>query len=409
MKAAEDTHRLKEAIPLRTAALVPVAGLSSRMGEFKPLLTLNGFTLIRLAVQSAVDGGVSQVCVITGREAERVREALANSDEGANKDANPYGGDTECQPLLSFVHNPDFATTDMLYSLKLGLHTLLETERQESGEAPVDAIFVSPADVAAVEPRSFGQLRERAVHSDAVVFQPSFHGKKGHPLLVRRPCFEAILSFDGAGGLREALKPFSAECVELADEGITLDADEAADFKRLSAYARGVKGLAPAVIKGLLNDAKTPQHIREHCRVVAELALRMARRLNIAGQCLDSELCRSAAALHDMNRLEQHHSQVAADTLRRLGYDAVARVVGAHDSAEGFVPDTFSESLVVFIADKLVRETERVTLEERYRPALKRFSAATDIGQRILRDKALCREAISHYEELTGDRLHVAE
>jgi CTP:molybdopterin cytidylyltransferase MocA len=362
------------------------------MGEFKPLLTLNGFTMIRLAVQSALDGGVSHISVVTGRESERVRDAL----RGVADIPGPCQGPGEC-PRVEFVHNPDFATTDMLHSLKLGLRVLPKD---------CDAVYLLPADIAAVGPRTFGLLCARALSDRTPVLQPCFRGVRGHPLLIKRVCFEAILGFERDGGLREALKPFEETCVEVTDEGITLDADDSAGFEVLTNYVRGTKGLARVVIDGFLDEASTPWHIRRHGEAVAELAARMSKRLNILGQCLDSELSRSAAALHDMNRLDEHHSRVAAERLRAQGYEAVARVVGAHDDARGLEAGVFSEALMVFVADKLVKETKIVTLEERYAPALARFSEATPVGQRIRRDKAMCREAVACYEELTGDRIY---
>jgi CTP:molybdopterin cytidylyltransferase MocA len=361
------------------------------MGDFKPLLNINGFAMIRLAVQGALDGGVSRVCVVTGREHERVRDAL----EGIDGAVDPFPGQGRW-PSVSFVHNPAFADTDMLHSLKLGLRSLPED---------VDALFVLPADVAAVSPRTFGALSARAAQDSALIFRPEFQAVGGHPLLVKASCFNTILAFDGDGGLRKALDPLRVEPVAVEDEGITLDADESADFAVLAAYARATKGVSSSITGKLLDEFETPTHIRSHGRAVSELALRMVRRLNARGCCLDSELCRSAAALHDMNRLEEHHSQVAAAHLRTCGYDAVARVVGDHDNTQGFDTTVFSESLIVFIADKLVKESHLVTLEERYEPALRRFSAETPIGQRIRQDKAWCQAMLTRYEELTGDTL----
>jgi hypothetical protein len=240
---------------------------------------------------------------------------------------------------------------------------------------------------------------------DALVFRPEFEGRGGHPLLVKRPCFEAILGFGGDGGLREALRPFKTRSVAIADEGVTLDADESAAFDVLAAYTVRTKGLSRSITEKILDDFGTPPHIRAHGAAVSALAVRMARHLNIHGQCLDSELCRSAAALHDMNRLDAQHSRVAAANLRAYGYNAVAQVVAQHDNAQGLTAAVFTEALIVFVADKLVKESQIVTLEERYAPALARFSEETSVGQRIREDKAMCAEALKRYENLTGDRL----
>jgi CTP:molybdopterin cytidylyltransferase MocA len=369
------------------------------MGDFKPLLTLNGFAMIQMTAQSVLDGGVSRVYVVTGRNSECVRDSLQGVEDALGFPQGAGEGQS-----IEFVHNSEFATTDMLHSVKLGLQALLESEA--AGMQPVDAVFILPGDIAAVAPQTFGLLRAKALHTDAWVLHPIFKGQKGHPLLIRRSCFDTILSFEREGGLKEALRPFKVELVENADKGTTLDADESVGFEVLAAYVRRTKGLSYTVVEELLNTFKTPQHIRDHCRAVGELAARMAKRLNIFGMCLDSELSRSAAALHDMNRLDKHHSQAAAENLRRYGYDAVARVVGDHHDAQGFAHEVFTESLIVFVADKLVKETEIVGLERRYAPALERFAETSSVGRRIREEMAMCREAIARYEKLTEDCLY---
>ena len=52
-----------------TAAIIAAAGLSSRMGAFKPLLPLNGETLIGRMIRVLRLVNTEPVFVITGREA----------------------------------------------------------------------------------------------------------------------------------------------------------------------------------------------------------------------------------------------------------------------------------------------------------------------------------------------------
>ena len=52
--------------------LIVAAGQSRRMGAFKPLLTLNGFPMIQMTVQSLKNGGIQDITVVIGREADRM-------------------------------------------------------------------------------------------------------------------------------------------------------------------------------------------------------------------------------------------------------------------------------------------------------------------------------------------------
>ncbi|MDR1013701.1 MAG: NTP transferase domain-containing protein [Coriobacteriales bacterium] len=382
---------------MRTAAILPVAGLSSRMGDFKPLMGLNGLPLVCMTAQSALDGGASPVCVVLGRKAAEVEHALRTG----------VAADGEGGAPLVVVRNPDFASTDMFCSIRLGLRRLLEDGR---GDGVPDAVYVLPGDMPGVSPRTFGALRRQAEQGDAPLLCPRFHGRRGHPLLVRRACFDSILGFGGGGGMRGALGDLDQRTVEVEvdDEGVLLDADEPAAFSRLAAFVHRTKGIAPGQVEEILETSGTPPHIRDHCRAVSRLAAQMAQRLDAQGLCLDTGLCRSAAALHDMLRLQKDHARAAADSLCALGYEALAAVVGSHQGFPPLPPSddaAFTEASVVCLADKLVQETRIVTLDERYRAALERFDVTTDTGQRIRRDKGICEALLARYEELTGDRI----
>jgi CTP:molybdopterin cytidylyltransferase MocA len=78
-----------------------------------------------------------------------------------------------------------------------------------------------------------GQLAGFSADDRPLVIHPACGSRRGHPLLVTRGCFEAVLGWDGDGGLRAALGGCLHIDVPLDDPGILLDADTPADFERL--------------------------------------------------------------------------------------------------------------------------------------------------------------------------------
>lgn len=116
----------------------------------------------------------------------------------------------------------------------------------------------------------------------------------------------------------------------------------------------------------LMDEFGTPEHVRAHCRAVSELAGEMCRTLNARGESLSGELIRAAALLHDVARTEARHEEYAARALCEKGLAAVGAAVGNHMSLGGESPERWSESAVVFLADKLIRGDEMVSLEERF-------------------------------------------
>ena len=84
--------------------LILAAGMSSRMGAFKPLMPLRGKTMIENTVDSVLDGGAKQVVVVTGYRGEELEQVLRRR----------YGAE------LILARNPDFCKTDMMESIRIG-------------------------------------------------------------------------------------------------------------------------------------------------------------------------------------------------------------------------------------------------------------------------------------------------
>lgn len=108
-----------------------------------------------------------------------------------------------------------------------------------------------------------------------------------------------------------------------------------------------------------------------HSRKVAEIAVRLAAALLLTGLEVNLELVQAAALLHDLAKGRPGHAAAGASMLRGMGLDQVAKIVASHTDLGDF--RTLDEAALVYLADKLVRDEELVTLEERFRPALKRF------------------------------------
>lgn len=136
-------------------------------------------------------------------------------------------------------------------------------------------------------------------------------------------------------------------------------------------YGKMPDALPPAVpdearCAGLWLRFGTPEHVRRHCRAVAELTREICRELNSRGAKLSTELACAGALLHDMARTKPRHERYAARALCDLGYSAVGAVVGSHMSLDGESAERWSESAAVFLADKLIEGERRVSLEERF-------------------------------------------
>ena len=230
---------------------------------------------------------------------------------------------------------------------------------------------------------------------------PASGGKTFHPPFLFPAGCQKALDYQGSRGLQGAFGAMKTKTVETADAGAQMDADDQKDLAHIRDYARKYRGISPQLCEKLYDEVNLPAHIRAHCMAVGDLAAWMARRLTEAGAFLDIELCRSGGCLHDLLRLEPFHEKAVRKFLEEKGYLALAAVTGAHRGFEQ-EPDTLCrEDVLVCLADKLIMENRRVSLEERYRKALEK----KEVKKRILQDIEICRRLIKEFEVMTGERL----
>jgi CTP:molybdopterin cytidylyltransferase MocA len=237
-------------------ALVPAAGLSSRMGDFKPLLDLGGKPLIVRTVESLFRGGLRSVTVVLGFRGDEIENILRGEFAGQGEGRE-----------LRFVWNRNFAGSDMLASIKLGLEAWGGAET----EGPW---FLLPADMPAVRGETLRGLANFALANFALadltltncasansssaeftgtggargdspggllVTFPTDGGsglRRGHPPLIEAPCIPLILNWREGGGLRGFWKTLGRGIAlfPAGDEGCFMDADTPADYLRLKEY-----------------------------------------------------------------------------------------------------------------------------------------------------------------------------
>lgn len=118
--------------------------------------------------------------------------------------------------------------------------------------------------------------------------------------------------------------------------------------------------LTPDFCEKLLYLSDTPENIIHHCRAVTKKALELARPLHIP---LDENLIRVGGLLHDIARTEDLHGQRGGWYFDQLGYPRIAQLIRNHCDLESMV---LNEDALIFLADKQIRGTNTVTLEERF-------------------------------------------
>jgi molybdenum cofactor cytidylyltransferase len=195
------------------SAIVPAAGLSSRMGGPlpKPLLPWGASTVIGTVVSTLLAAGVAEVIVVTGHQREAVEAALAGS-------------------AALCVNNPAYADGEMLSSIQAGL-AVASPESRGALLALADQPQMQLAVVQQV-------LRAFDASGGQGLVIPSHAMRRGHPILLPRWLWDEVLSLPAGDTLRSVIQRHAAAIRYVAVD----TASVLADLDTPEQYAEAVNG-----------------------------------------------------------------------------------------------------------------------------------------------------------------------
>ena len=191
---------------MQTAALIVAAGMSSRMGDFKPMLNIGSISIAQRVVATLQQSGVEKIVVVTGYNAVQLERHLAGLG-------------------IVFLRNEDFEHTQMFESACIGLRYLRDK---------CDRLLFTPVDI----PLFTAATVQTMLETDAPLACPGCDGRRGHPILISSALIDAVLADSGKDGLRGALERCGAPMKEIPvrDRGVLHDADTPEDYKALLAF-----------------------------------------------------------------------------------------------------------------------------------------------------------------------------
>jgi molybdenum cofactor cytidylyltransferase len=206
--------------PPGTAAVVLAAGSSSRMGENKLLLSLDGQPLVARAVRAAAAAGLAPIVVVLGHEAERVRAALAG---------------LACRAVI----NPDHAR---------GKGTSLQFGIAEVAQATdAAALVVMLADMPYVTAAMLAAVAGAASRDPGGARAPMVISRYGEvnapPILYDRALFAELGALSAQACGKEMVRRHRHEAVFLDwPEAALADVDRPEDYQRVVAAAGPTPG-----------------------------------------------------------------------------------------------------------------------------------------------------------------------
>ncbi len=183
------------------------------MGRPKLLLPFGDSTILGSLVAAFRAAGVERIVVVAVAENRELCEWVEN------------------QGLLLTI-NPD-PERGMLSSLWAGL------ERLGARDSWAGPLLVSPADLPALRPDTIRRVID-AVNGGALLAQPRYEGRNGHPLGVSPTLVPEIFELDLNRGLKQLRELHAAQFVtfEVDDAGSVLDVDTPEDLRALDSNLR---------------------------------------------------------------------------------------------------------------------------------------------------------------------------
>jgi len=189
----------------RVGLLLLAAGSSTRMGDNKMLLRLDGETVLRRAAGKAIAGGLDPVVVVTGHQREQAEAEVHDID-------------------CATVFNPDYET---------GIHTSVRAGVDALPD-DVDAAVVMLADMPFVTVAMLRELVAQYRDSQAPLVISRYGGEvNAPPMLYDRSLFGELRVMQARCG-REVVKRHRDEALVMEwSRGVLVDIDTPEDYARV--------------------------------------------------------------------------------------------------------------------------------------------------------------------------------
>jgi molybdenum cofactor cytidylyltransferase len=216
------------------AAIVPAAGQSTRMGQPKPLMSLDGETLIHRVVTALHRGGAKRVVVIV--PPADTPEGLPVADEARRAGA---------EVIVPAVRPPE-----MRASVELGLARL-------DSDVPPQLVLLAPADAPGISADLVARVVETARDRPGSIVVPSHEGRRGHPLVLPWSLAVQIPTLPVGVGVNALVARHLDALVTMASASadVLADIDTPADWNRWRLRPHDGDPMKPSCVLGHLDQS----------------------------------------------------------------------------------------------------------------------------------------------------------
>ncbi|MFK7802837.1 MAG: NTP transferase domain-containing protein [Anaerolineae bacterium] len=190
-------------------AVILAAGASSRMGTSKMALKWASTTVLETTISNVKGASVSDILLVTGGYLDLIQNlpGVIETDQ---------------------VHNPDYASGEMISSIKLALGYL-----QRSNGIP-DAVLVLPGDMPLISSQLIDQVAADWLESPHKIVAPVFGKQRGHPVIFPYSLFAEFETLPADASPRDLIKANAhlLKLVPIDDHAVVVDVDTPAEYEK---------------------------------------------------------------------------------------------------------------------------------------------------------------------------------
>ncbi|MBU8916577.1 nucleotidyltransferase family protein [Bacillus sp. FJAT-29953] len=190
-------------------AVVLAAGTSSRMGDFKPLLPIQGIPMLELVLRNVLSFPFENVMAIIGHNENKIKDAIHIPDQ-----------------RFEWVSNINFHE---------GLSSSIKTAVQQCNDETC-GLMVFLGDQPLLKKSTIQQMIQTILETNAIqskyIIQPIYNSIPGHPVYISSQLFPYVGEISGDQGAKAIFKFADKHFqIPIDDEGTILDADTYEDYQ----------------------------------------------------------------------------------------------------------------------------------------------------------------------------------
>lgn len=272
--------------PIKICSIILSAGLSSRMGKFKPLLEIDGVPAIKRIIRANKESDIENIIVVTGYNHKALEDEIKNEDVtiAFNPDYENGMFTSILTGIKKAVERDDFdyimlflgdvplipseVITNLIWEIQ---HVAASYELGTSNESKLSdtSVVFHDSELSGEQdtPDESGVAYKPVVSDNDELWDedesirdkfyvPVYEGKKGHPLVIPKKYFDEILNHDGTNGLKGITQKYNHRIIrcQTDEEAVVLDMDNPEDYAEILAYYD--KSKSPKLKKNILEDTE---------------------------------------------------------------------------------------------------------------------------------------------------------